>query len=171
MDPDVPNSSIRLLPWVFDGKALIGPGMKDARSGKPVVGQFRDPIPCEAVFLAATPERSTPEVGHVMPERRERPTICGYRIVSKMACNDLLQPVTLIWDSLVPSQPQLRLDFLEFRLHAVAPGLPLKLEESSARFTADESEAQKREGVQSTETAFPAIDRRAAAELNHAGLD
>ena len=27
-DPDEPNSSIRLLPWVFDGEALIGPGMK-----------------------------------------------------------------------------------------------------------------------------------------------
>jgi hypothetical protein len=45
---------------------------------------------------------------------------------------DLLQPVALIWDSLVHSPPQLRLDFLELRLHAVAPGLPLKLEESSA---------------------------------------
>ena len=170
-DPDEPNSSIRLLPWVSDGEALIGPGMKDARSRKPVVDQFRNPIPREAVFLAAAPERSTPEVGHVMPERRERPTICGYRIVSEMACNDLLQPATLIWDSLVHSQPQLRLDFLELRLHAVAPGLPLKLEESAARFTADEGEAQKREGVRSTDTAFLAIDRRVAAELNHAGLD
>src|SRR5262245_59498085 len=106
-----------------------------------------------------------------MPERRERPTICGYRIVSEMACNDLLQPATLIWDSLVHSQPQLRLDFLELRLHAIAPGLPLKLEESSARFTADEGETQKREGVRSTDTAFLAIDRRVAAKLNHAGLD
>src|SRR5262249_28481729 len=145
--------------------------MKDARSGKPVVGQFRDPIPCEAVFLAATPERSTPEVGHVMPARRERPTVCGYRIVSEMACNDLLQPVTLIWDSLVHSLSQRRFDFLELRLHAVAPGLPLKLEGSPARFTADEGETQKREGVRSADTAFLAIDRRAAAELNHAGLD
>src|SRR5215468_7426388 len=125
--------------------------MKDAWSGKPVVGQFGHPIPREAVLLAAPPERSTPEVDHVMPERRERPTICGYRIVRKMACNDLLQPVTLIWDSLVHSQPQLRLDFLELRLHAVAPGLPLKLEESPARFTADEGEAQKREGVRSAD--------------------
>jgi hypothetical protein len=79
-----------------------------------------------------------PEIGHVMPERRERPTICGYRIVSEMAYNDLLQPVTLIWDSLVHSQPQLRLDFLELRLHAVATGLPLKLEESPTRLTANE---------------------------------
>jgi Winged helix-turn helix len=48
------------------------------------------------------------KVGHVLPERRERPTICGYSIVSEMACDDLLQPVALIWDSLVHSQPQLR---------------------------------------------------------------
>src|SRR5262249_47709136 len=139
-----PNSSIRLLPWVCDGKTLIGPGVKNARSGKPAVDQFRHPIPREAVLLAAAPERSTPEVGHVMPERRER---------------------------LVHSPPQLRLDFLELRPHAVAPGLPLKLEVSLARFTADEGEAQKREGVRSTGPAFRAIDRRAAAELNHAGLD
>ena len=92
-------------------------------------------------------------------------------MVSKMACNDLPQPVTLSWDRLVHSQPELRLDFLELRLHAVAPGLPLKLEGSPARFTADEGEAQKREGVRSTDTAFLAIDRRVAAELNHAGLD
>src|SRR5262249_24473865 len=126
--------------------------MKDAWLRKSVVGQFRNPIPREAVFLAATPERSTPEVGHVMPERRERPTICGYRIVSEMACNDLLQPVTLSWDSLVHSPPQLRLDFLELRLHAVAPGLPLKLEESSAPFTADEGQAHKPEAVRCPNT-------------------
>jgi hypothetical protein len=83
-----------------------------------------------------------------------------------MACNDLAQPVTLSWDSLVHSQPQLRLDFLELRPHAVAPGLPLKLEGSPARFTADEGEAQECEGLRSTDTAFFAIGRRAAAELD-----
>jgi hypothetical protein len=39
-----------------------------------------------------------------------------------MACNDLLQPVALIWDSLMHSPPQLRLDFLQLRLHAGARG-------------------------------------------------
>src|SRR5580692_2960087 len=117
--------------------------MKDTRCGKPAVGQFRHPIPREAVLLAAPPQRSTPEVGHVMPERRKRPTICGYRIIGEMACNDLPQPVTLSWDRLVHSQPQLRLDLLELRPHAVTPGLPLKLEGSPARFTADEGEAHR----------------------------
>ena len=68
-DPDEPDSSIRLLPWVFDGEALIGPGMKNTRRGKPAVDQFRHSVPREAVLLAAPPQRSTPEVGNVMPER------------------------------------------------------------------------------------------------------
>ena len=97
---------------LIDGEAPIGPGMTDTRRGKPAVGQFRHPIPREAVLLAAPPKRSTPEVGHVMPERRERPTVCGYRIIGEVACNDLPQPVSLIWDSLVHSLPQLHLDFL-----------------------------------------------------------
>jgi predicted ATPase len=40
--------------------------MKDTRCGEPAVGQFRHPIPGEAVLLAAPPQRSTPEVGQVM---------------------------------------------------------------------------------------------------------
>src|ERR1700749_3666799 len=104
-----PDSSIRFLPRVFDGEALVGPGMTDTQCGKPVVGQFRHSIPSEAVLLAAPPKRSTPEVSDVMPERRERPAIRGYRIVGEVACYNLPQPASLIWDSLVRSLPQLRL--------------------------------------------------------------
>jgi hypothetical protein len=50
-DPDRPDSSIRFLPRVFDGEALIGPGMTDTRCGKAAVGQFRHSIPSEAVLL------------------------------------------------------------------------------------------------------------------------
>src|SRR5271157_3782855 len=40
-----------------------------ARLGKPDIDELRHTLPCEAVFLAAPPERSSPEVGHVVPER------------------------------------------------------------------------------------------------------
>ena len=50
------------LPWVFNAEALIRPGMKDARRGKPGVDQLRDPVPCKAVLLTAPPKHSTPEV-------------------------------------------------------------------------------------------------------------
>ena len=48
-DPDRPDSSMRLLPWVCDGKALIGPGMKDTRRGEPSVGRFRHPTPLRGI--------------------------------------------------------------------------------------------------------------------------
>src|ERR1700759_2818923 len=138
--------------------------MTDTRCGKPVVGQFRHSIPSEAVLLAAPPKRSTPEVSDVMPERRKRPAIRGYRIVGEVTCYDLPQPASLIWDSLVHSLPQLRLDFLELRPHAVAPGLPLKLEGSPSGFAADEGKAQESEGPRSNDAAFPAVGRRTATE-------
>ena len=67
-DPDEPDSSIRLLPRECDGEAPLGPGMKDTRRREAGVGQACHTRPCEAVLLAATPERSSPEVGRVMPE-------------------------------------------------------------------------------------------------------
>src|SRR5215470_4428947 len=38
-DPYVQLSRIRLLPWVCDGKTLIGPRMKDTRFWEPLVNQ------------------------------------------------------------------------------------------------------------------------------------
>jgi hypothetical protein len=55
---------------VFGGEALIGPRMKNTRRGKPAVGQFRHPVPREAVLLAAAPKRSSPEVA-AMGVRRQ----------------------------------------------------------------------------------------------------
>jgi hypothetical protein len=39
-DPYVPDSSIRLPPRVREGKALLGPGVKDFRAREPVVAQL-----------------------------------------------------------------------------------------------------------------------------------
>jgi hypothetical protein len=55
--------------------------MKDTRRGKPVSDQLRHAFPCEPIFLTAPPKRSSPEIGHIMPERRERPTVCRNRVV------------------------------------------------------------------------------------------
>jgi hypothetical protein len=51
-DPYVRISRIRLPPWVFDGEAVAGPGVKDARCREKVVRQLLDPFPREAILLA-----------------------------------------------------------------------------------------------------------------------
>jgi hypothetical protein len=54
-EPDVRLSRIRLPPWLFDGEALVGPGVEDAGFGEPVVGERPDLLPGHSVFLAAPP--------------------------------------------------------------------------------------------------------------------
>ena len=101
-----------------NGKALARPRVKDMRFGEPVVGELRNAIPGGAVPLAASSERAPPEVGHVLPERRERPAIGRNRIVHEVSSHDLPQPFPLFRDRLVHASPQLLLDLLEFCLHA-----------------------------------------------------
>jgi hypothetical protein len=70
--------------------------MKDAWLGKPVIDQLRHAIPCETALLTAPPERSPPEVGYMMSERRKRPAIGRHRIVGEVAGYDLPQPSPLL---------------------------------------------------------------------------
>src|ERR1700688_520346 len=73
-DPDVRLSRIRLLPRVRDGKPLVGPWMKDARPGKPVIREHGDAGPGQASLLstAATLNESLP--GHIARRWRAKPT-------------------------------------------------------------------------------------------------
>jgi hypothetical protein len=59
-DPDVRHSRIRLLPRVLDGEALAWPGVEDARTREPVVGERRHPRPGRPILLAASPKRAPP---------------------------------------------------------------------------------------------------------------
>ena len=63
------------------------------RGGKPVSDQLSHALPSEPepAFLAAPLERSPPEIGHIMPERRERPAIARDRVVGEVASHDLPQ--------------------------------------------------------------------------------
>jgi hypothetical protein len=119
--------------------------MKDARRRKPVIDQLRHAFPCESISLAAPPKRSSPEIGHVMSECRERPAIGWDRIVGEVASHYLAQPLSLFGYRLVHSTLQLYLDVLQLTPHAVASGLSLKHESAAARSSTDESEAQEGE--------------------------
>src|SRR3954447_14575081 len=169
-DPDVPNSGIRLLPWVFDGETLARPGVKDLGSGEIVVGQLLDPVPGRVVLLAAVPERAPPEVDDMIPEGRQCPAVGGHGMVGEVAGDDLLQPFPLLGDRLVHPSPQLLLDLLELRRHAVAAGFPFNQEVAPSRGAADEGETQESEGLRLAEAALLAISGRIAAELDQPGL-
>src|SRR5262249_22029202 len=142
-DPYVRNSRIRLPPWVFDGKPLMRPGVKDSRFRQPGVGQPRYPRPRRPIFLAAPPKAASPQIGHVKAEGARRSTIGGQGVIGKKAGNDLPQPLSLRRDRLMHSPPQLFLNCLEPRAYAVPPALPFELEIALAGLAADEREAQK----------------------------
>src|SRR5260370_2030351 len=105
-----------------------------------------------------------------MPEGREAPAIGRARVVGEVASHALPQPFPLLWNQLMHPTPSLRLHVPQLSPHAVASGLPLKLEVAAARSTTDEGEAQEREGFRLSKPAQFAIVRSKAAELNQASL-
>src|SRR5262249_9216763 len=113
----------------------------DARFGKPLVGDPRYAIPGGAISLAASQERPPPVIDDMLSERLERPAIIGNRVVREVSDRDLPQPFPLFGYRLMSTLPQLLLDLLEFRPHAVASGLPVDQELTLTRFSADEGKA------------------------------
>src|ERR1700730_7451814 len=165
-EPYVRLSRIRLPPRVCDGEALARPRMEDDRFRKPVVRQLRHPCPRDPILLAATPQRTPPEVGDMVPEHVQCPRIGRHCVVVEVAANDVPQPFPLNWDRLVHAPPHLLFDHLELRPHAVAPGLPYDLEFALASLAADEGEAQEVEGLRLAKPAPLAAFRRKASELD-----
>ena len=103
------------------------------RFREPIFGQLRNPLPGRAVFLTASPERPLPEFGDEEAECGQRPIIGRHGMIVEVALDDLSQPFPLDRDRLVPALPQLLLDGLQLRSHAIAPGLPLEKELAPAR--------------------------------------
>lgn len=120
--------------------------------------------------LTASLERTPPKVDHTIPERCERPDICWNREVCEVPANGLAQPLPLLGDRPVHAPSQLHLDVLESRPHAVAAGLPLKLEVPLTRFSADERKPQECKGLRFAEPTPLAVGRRVATKLNQASL-
>src|SRR5271170_2949571 len=102
--------------------------MKDLGWRKKVVGELLDPVPCEAVLLAASPQRAHPKAFDVIPEGTECRHVRRHGVVGIKAPDDLRQPSSLFGDRLVHSLSQLLLDFPELYPHAIAPSFPLELE-------------------------------------------
>src|SRR5882757_9051602 len=144
--------------------------MKGIRFREPIFGQLRNLRPSRAVFLTASPERSLPKFGDEEAECGQRLIVGRHGMIVEVALDDLSQPFPLDRDRLVPALPQLLLDGLQLRPHAVAPGFPLAEELAPTRLATDKSEAQEVEGLRLAEPAPLAVRRRMAAELDQAGL-
>ena len=132
---------------MFGGEALVGPGMKDAGLGEPVVGDPRDLLPCRFVLLAAAPERPPPQVDDMVSEGTQGLTVGWDRMVGVVADDDLLQPLPLDGERLMHALSQPVLHFCQFHPHAVATGLPFDEEAATAACAADEGEAEEGESV------------------------
>src|SRR5262249_21911854 len=169
-DPDGPNSGIRFLPRVVDGKSHIWPGVEVSRLRKPVAGQPRHPLPREAILLAAAPQRAVPEPCHVAMECGDRRTVRGNRVIGKVASDDLCQPTSLFGYWLVHALTQFLLYLRELRTHAIAPTLAMNEELTVARLPANEDKAQELEGLRLAKSRPCASVRRMAAKLDQAGL-
>lgn len=76
-------------------------------------------------------------------EGHERATIGRHCMVHKEAGDNLPQPFPLFGDCLMHAPAQLVPDLAELGSHAVASGFPFDQEVASARFAADEDEAQE----------------------------
>ena len=169
-DPDGPNSGIRFLPRVFDGKTHFRPGVEVAWLWEPVIGQALHPFPRETIFLAPPPKRAVPEPYHIATESADTRAVRGNRVIGKVAPDDPRQPTSLLGYRLMHALAQLLLDLFEFRLHAIAPGLSLYDELAPMRLAADEDEAKELEGLRLSKPRPCAPDRRMAAKLDQAGL-
>src|SRR5260370_23810445 len=102
-DPYVPDSGIRLLPRVSDGKALLRPRKKDFRLRKPVISDLLDPLPRDPTVLTASRQRAAPEVDHVMPEGSDRCRVRRHGVIGAIASDNLRHPPPLLVARLVPS--------------------------------------------------------------------
>ena len=155
---------------MFDDKSLIGPGMKDARFWEPVVGQLHHRLPCRAILLTAPLECAPPEIGDMVTECHDGPTVGRNRVVIEEAGDDLLEPFALLGSGIVHAPSQFLLDFPKLGPHTVAAAVPQDEELADACLAADEGEAQEVEGLRFSKPALLATLRRKAAELDQAGL-
>src|SRR6478735_4056277 len=103
-------------------------------------------------------------------EPQQSSKVCRHCMVGKEARDDLLEPLPLFGDRPVHTPSQFPFDLLEFRCHAIAPGLPMDQERSSTCRAADQSKAQEVEGLRFAKPALLSLGRRMATKLNQSGF-
>jgi len=88
-DPGGRDSRTGLPPRVLDGEANAGPRMKDTGWRQELCREFGHPVPCGAIPLASLYNRTSPDIGHIVPEGSKASAVCGYRVIRKVSADDL----------------------------------------------------------------------------------
>ena len=117
------DSRIRLLPWVFDGKAFAWPRTRDTRLRQPRVGDAVHALQRQRVLLGATSQGASPQVGDPQSEGPECWAVRGQCVVREVPLHLQSEPAPLLGYGLVHAPSQLHLNVLEFGPHAVGPRL------------------------------------------------
>src|SRR2546423_5277188 len=132
---------------MFDGEALVWPGVKDAWPWQPLVREPVDPVPSRAVLLAAPRQRAPPEHHDMVSERCQGVEVVWHRVIGKEACHHLPQPLSLARDRIVHPPPKRLLDFPYLGPFAVAAGSPKQQKPAAPRPAADMGEPQEAERI------------------------
>src|SRR5450830_60341 len=99
----MPNSGIRLLPRVFDGKALLRPWVKDSWGGEPGSGQFDHAFPRQVALLASSSQRLQPYLHHAVTKCPNCTEGGRYRMVRIEPAHNRFKPRTLFRDRVMHS--------------------------------------------------------------------
>ena len=144
--------------------------MADMGRGKPSADESLHTLPLDASLLAPPFERVMPEVTDREAEVSQCVPVARHSEVSDMPTHNGLQPLADFRNRIMHTTPQLDLDPLQRRLHALANRLPKHHEPTLPRLPADMLEAEKIEGLWLAQSSALSVGRRMASELDQPRL-
>jgi hypothetical protein len=100
-------------------------------------------FPVEAVALAALAQLCSPQSGQPVPKGPQAVEVSRYRVVVEVALHDRPEPLTRWRNRIVPTLPELLLNFLQLPPQTLGDRLPLHGKLPSPVLPADMREAQK----------------------------
>src|SRR5208337_3808796 len=113
------------------------------RSGQPAGRQLTQAVPVEAVALAALAQLSSPQAGQPVPKGPQAVEVSRYRVVVEVALHDRPEPLSRLRNRIVPTLPELLLNFLQLPPQSLGDRLPLHGKLPPPVLPADMREAQK----------------------------
>ena len=140
--------------------------MADMGRRKPSADEPLHTLPLDSPLLAPPFERVMPEMTDREAEVSQCVPVARYSEVSDMPTHNRFQPLADFRNRIMHTPPQLDLDPLQRRLHALANRLSKHHEPSLPRLPADVLEAEEIEGLWLAQSSALSVGRRMASELD-----